>query len=73
MSHKKQDLSAREIQVIAVLMTGQTRTQAADQLGISPHTINVHIEHIYRFLGALNIADAVRIFKSGQRSIANCP
>lgn len=66
------ELSARETQVMKALLSGQTRLQAADELGISPHTLNFHIERIYRFLEYVNIADSACIHTSDQRSITNC-
>ena len=52
-------LSPRESDVLSLLAVGQTRAQAADTLGISPHTARVYIESARRKMGASNTLHAV--------------
>jgi DNA-binding CsgD family transcriptional regulator len=52
-------LTAREAQVLQLLALGCTYSQAADRLGISPHTITTHIKNLYRKLQVRCAAGAV--------------
>jgi len=51
-------LTAREVEVLALLAQGLSNKQIAEQLGISPKTAGNHIEHIYAKIGAGNRASA---------------
>jgi FixJ family two-component response regulator len=64
----RKQLTKREGQVLARLVTGASSKEAAAQLGISPRTIEIHRAHIMGKLGAKNIADLVRIVMSERRS-----
>ena len=44
-------LTPRELTVLTSLSDGLTGAAAARRLGISPHTVNRHLEHLYRKLG----------------------
>ncbi len=48
------DLTARELQVLALIARGRTSAQAARELGISTKTVGAHLEHIYAKIGASN-------------------
>jgi len=52
-------LTAREAEVLEQLSAGATTKQAAAALGLSPRTVEKHIEHIYRKLGVSNRAQAL--------------
>jgi DNA-binding CsgD family transcriptional regulator len=52
-------LTAREAQVLQLLASGCTYSQAADRLGVSPHTITTHIKNLYRKLQVRCAARAV--------------
>ncbi|WP_298492761.1 LuxR family transcriptional regulator [uncultured Maritimibacter sp.] len=52
-------LSPRELASIRCLARGLSRAQAADELGISEHTIRVYIESARHKLGAINTTHAV--------------
>lgn len=46
------DLTARELETLSKLVTGLTSKQAAQQLGISPRTVDVHRASILQKMGA---------------------
>lgn len=52
-------LSPRELAAMTCLAKGQSRAQAAKELGISEHTLRVYIESARHKLGALNTTHAV--------------
>ena len=54
-------LTAREQEVLALLMTGATNKAAGKQLGISHRTIEIHRARIMEKLGAKSAADMIRI------------
>ncbi|MCA0921989.1 response regulator transcription factor [Pseudooceanicola nanhaiensis] len=53
-------LSPREEQVLRELGQGARTATIAYELGISEHTVNQYIKHLYRKIGASNRAEAVR-------------
>lgn len=52
-------LSEREIEIIKLIAEGNTNTQIADLLHLSPHTINTHRKNIMGKLGTKNTAGIV--------------
>ena len=44
-------LTAREVEVLALLARGQANKQIARQLGVTPKTVSNHVEHVYTKLG----------------------
>ncbi|HET7365340.1 MAG TPA: LuxR C-terminal-related transcriptional regulator [Burkholderiales bacterium] len=52
-------LTAREAEVLQLLASGCTYSQAAERLGVSPHTITTHIKNLYRKLQVHCAAGAV--------------
>lgn len=44
-------LTARELEVLALLVRGHSTREIAEKLGISPRTAGSHIEHIYTKIG----------------------
>ncbi|MGE3289541.1 MAG: LuxR C-terminal-related transcriptional regulator, partial [Pseudonocardia sp.] len=52
------DLSERERQVLTHLAAGETNREIAQALGISPHTVRRHVEHIFTKLGVTSRAAA---------------
>lgn len=52
-------LSPREAEVLGLLATGATNEVAADVLGISPRTVEVHVGHVLRKLGVTSRGGAV--------------
>ncbi|MEM5476486.1 LuxR family transcriptional regulator [Pacificibacter sp. AS14] len=55
----KPSLSPRELMAISNLAKGFSRAQAAQEMGISEHTLRVYIEAARHKLGALNTTHAV--------------
>jgi DNA-binding NarL/FixJ family response regulator len=55
-----EELTAREIEVLRLLATGQSNKQIAECLVISPHTVNVHIHSIFSKLDVHSRSAATR-------------
>jgi FixJ family two-component response regulator len=60
-SSRLSTLSAREREVMLLLVAGHPNKVVADRLGISPRTVEVHRAHVMEKTGARNLADLVRI------------
>ena len=56
-----EDLTRREIEVLAMLAEGLGNRQIADRLGVSDHTIKFHISSILDKLGASTRTEAVTL------------
>jgi DNA-binding CsgD family transcriptional regulator len=54
-------ITAREAEVLALLVAGHTNDGIAHELGISRHTVVRHVEHVYAKLGVHNRAAATRV------------
>jgi RNA polymerase sigma factor (sigma-70 family) len=54
-------LSAREREVMALLVQGLHNRGVAERLGISPRTVEVHKARLMAKLGAANLAELIRI------------
>jgi DNA-binding NarL/FixJ family response regulator len=59
-SIRPSDLTAREREVLQLIADGQTTSQAAETLAISPHTATRHRANLMRKLGVHNQAELVR-------------
>lgn len=57
----RRPLTAREIEVLALIADGKTNEEVAARLGIARHTVKSHMAHILDALGAMNSAHAVAI------------
>jgi DNA-binding CsgD family transcriptional regulator len=57
--HLDDPLSARELEVLALLATGRTNAEIARDLFVAMGTVKSHTGNIYRKLGAKNRADAL--------------
>ncbi len=53
-------LSARELEVLAVVAQGLTNAQAAQKLHVSANTVKFHLQNIYQRLGVNNRTEASR-------------
>jgi len=60
-------LSAREREVLALLVEGLHNREVADRLGISPRTVEVHKAHIMSKLGARNLAELIHLSQGSAR------
>lgn len=54
-------LTPRRIEILTDLAQGLTSEEIAEERNISVNTVHSHIKNIYRDLGAINRADAIRI------------
>ena len=52
-------LTAREADVLRMLARGRTYSQAAEELGMSAHTVSTHVKNAYRKLDVHSAAAAV--------------
>ena len=52
-------LTDRELEVLVRLARGCTYAQAAEELGMSAHTVASHVKNLYRKLGVHSAAAAV--------------
>ncbi len=59
LEHPIAPLTARETEVLGLLVEGRTNPEIADQLFISPRTVSVHVTHILEKLGVENRSAAV--------------
>ncbi|MCY1137133.1 LuxR C-terminal-related transcriptional regulator [Actinoplanes sp. Pm04-4] len=44
-------LTTSELKVVRLIATGTTNRRAAEQLSLSPHTVNTHVRHVFTKLG----------------------
>ena len=54
-----EDLSERELEVLALLTSGRTNSEIAGDLFVAQGTVKAHVANIYRKLGANNRAEAI--------------
>jgi two-component system, LuxR family, response regulator FixJ len=66
----RDQLTRREIEVLARITAAASNKEAARDLGISRRTIEVHRQHIMQKLGAKNAVDLVRIVLKMQQAAA---
>ena len=53
-------LSAREVEVLRLVTKGMTDPQIAEELYISPRTVNAHLRSVYHKIGSSTRAEATR-------------
>ena len=58
-------LTDREEAVVLLAAKGYTRGEIASRLGISPHTVKTHADNARHKLGAVNLAHAGEILRTG--------
>jgi FixJ family two-component response regulator len=68
-----ESLSAREQEVMDLLVQGLAHATIGERLGISPRTVEVHKSRVLQKLGARNLADLIRIVFSLREQRANRP
>lgn len=54
----KIELTKREIDIMELLIVGNTKNDIAKELGISYHTVKRNVEHIYEKFGVCNKVQA---------------
>ncbi len=54
MKTKKDELTGREIEVLTLLVHGDSNQEIAEKLCITDHTVKAHLTHIYKKLGVTN-------------------
>lgn len=57
---KETELTERELEILRLLGKGSTTSDVADQLKISPTTVNNHVQHILRKLDSHTRLEAIR-------------
>jgi len=62
-----QALSARESEVMALLVQGLHNRRIAEELGISPRTVEVHKARVLEKLGVRNVVELVRLVDPRRR------
>ena len=58
---READLTPREVEVLSWLAKGKTNRDIGDILGLSPRTVNKHLEHAYAKLGVETRASAAAL------------
>ena len=53
-------LSAREVEVLKLVAQGMTDPRIAEELYISPRTVNAHLRSVYHKIGSSTRAEATR-------------
>jgi len=53
-------LSAREVEVLKLVARGMTNAQVAEELYVSPRTVNAHLRSVYHKIGSSTRAEATR-------------
>jgi len=54
------NLSAREVEVLRLVANGMTNAQIAQELYISPRTVNAHMGSVYHKIGSSTRPEAAR-------------
>ncbi len=57
---RETDLSARELEILRLLAKGKTSRTMAEELSISPTTVNNHVQHVLKKMNAHTRLEAVR-------------
>lgn len=63
-------LSPREREILSLLIEGRTNKDIARKLDLQEITIKIHLRNVYRKIGAVNRAQAVRIAMSAGWTVA---
>jgi len=57
---ERQQLSVRQVEILALVSEGLTNQQVAARLGVTPQTVGLHLSVIFRTIGVTNRTAAVR-------------
>lgn len=63
------DLTAREWEVVELLLRKATTTEMAGELGLAPVTVRRHLGSVERKLGVTTRADVVRVLTEEQEAV----
>jgi DNA-binding CsgD family transcriptional regulator len=55
-------LTPRELEILALIATGEPTARISAQLGVTPSTVKTHLTNIYRKLGTRNRVQAARYY-----------
>ena len=66
----RRGLTPRQSDVMALILQGETTAGIANSLGISPKTVEKHIESAYRALGVQSRTEALLVLLNGSRPAA---
>lgn len=55
--NNKQNLTERELEIIAMITVGAKNAEIADKLYISPHTVKTHLYHVFK---KINVSDRLQ-------------
>ena len=61
---EKQGITAREAEIVRLILEGKDSKRITEELFISDHTVKNHLHHVYRKLGIKNRIQLVRCFQS---------
>jgi DNA-binding NarL/FixJ family response regulator len=67
LDHAESQLSARQREIVQLLVHGKSNKDMAEQLDLSGDTIKAHLQHIFRKIGVSSRLEAVVYFLTGQR------
>ncbi|HRC77676.1 MAG TPA: response regulator transcription factor, partial [Kouleothrix sp.] len=60
-AERGEELSARELEVLRLIVVGSSNKAIASQLNLSENTVKSHISHIFGKLGVQSRAEAVAV------------
>lgn len=59
-----QELSARQLEILACLASGKSQRETGEALGISPETVKTTSKKVYRKLGVGNLQEATSVARA---------
>ncbi|MFU8813418.1 MAG: response regulator transcription factor [Balneolaceae bacterium] len=57
---ENQSLTTREIEIVRMIASCQSSNEIAEELSVSPHTVNTHRRNIYKKMGLSNMKELIR-------------
>ena len=65
---KKHGVSAREMEILSLMIDGKSYKQMEETLHISIHTVKSHVYNLYRKLGVKNRHQLIHMISTSQSS-----